>query len=1047
MDSQILRNPGFNISFNLADAMTQLNKRNGSVVDPRIQAQATTGIMFALGFYTLCGCIIILLFSLLRPHFQSTYSPKMRLKVCRPPPLPVSLFGWINTVYALEESYILNNVGLDAVMLLRFYKFGMYVFGILSFVGLLVIAPVNYVGGRNVKIFQVDELNNTISDEIIMLRSLSIENIPNQSPLIKVHFAFCYVISFIMFLMVARFYHSWVQIRMHFCRKLIRLQHKRVETRSVLVTGIPQSLRSEEKLLNYFRELNLGKIESVVMGRLWTRLQHALAKRTHYLLHLESLCTDMVGNPIKYLPRQSARASEPPHDSSATLLSEESDSSESRHDQLNEGAASVDPVDHSFNDLAPPANTSKLSKKEIEQLQVDDSLSDDYEEGAEENEAGSGHLPFDAGSEEVTEEEKLYYENMYSQLEVYLKKFAYKTTHIAPLQKSLEQTPLSSSGLLRGPILQKAFAGFVKWDVRVRRLRSSRISSPPTTMAFVTFDHPRTAVEIARSVVSPREFMMLTRLAPEPRDIFWPNIASPVASPVIKLVRNALAKAALVAIAFAWLAPVSFFAGLLSLDKLQGLIPGLGGVVNDMHPWVSSFLQNVLPTSALALWLGILPLVLQYLTYFQGIEAVSWIEMDIFEKYFFYQIFNVVIIMTVAGTVFSSIEQYMQSNFTTVVAALGSSFATISPFFINYTLLQAMVLGPLELLMPAAILWRLFRRLLPYCKTPRDWASTCTTKKSTLHYGIVYATPILVFTVGLTYSTIQPLILPFSTLYYGLNYLVLKYRFVYVHFPRYETGGKFTPMVVKRLMFGIGFYQVVLAGILCLKGFYLIALPSLIPLLVVTWYVNRLLRDGCEVLAETCPLRVIADELESDDSTDLIDGELSGATSAALKAASDSEGTGGSNVSGNERNTNVESKGAPAPVEANAGSLRRRLLRGMSFAVRGEERFLPRTRAPKPRPLFAEKFKRFECDDKTDYKESTMDRFNGILDVSVDSMHAYISEMDYNKQAEQEPLSTIDFLVNLEYHRGEEDDLQMRSYLHPAIVGKLPQLWLPKPRF
>lgn len=39
---------------------------------------------------------------------------------------------------------------------------------------------------------------------------------------------------------------------------------------------------------------------------------------------------------------------------------------------------------------------------------------------------------------------------------------------------------------------------------------------------------------------------------------------------------------------------------------------------------------------------------------------------------------------------------------------------------------------------------------------------------------------LLIWTMGMTYSIIVPLILPFATLYFGLAYLVYKYRFLFV---------------------------------------------------------------------------------------------------------------------------------------------------------------------------------------------------------------------------------------------------------------------------
>lgn len=47
--------------------------------------------------------------------------------------------------------------------------------------------------------------------------------------------------------------------------------------------------------------------------------------------------------------------------------------------------------------------------------------------------------------------------------------------------------------------------------------------------------------------------------------------------------------------------------------------------------------------------------------------------------------------------------------------------------------------------------------------------------------GVVYPQALLMFTLGMTYSIITPLILPFTTLYFGIAYLVYKYKFLFVY--------------------------------------------------------------------------------------------------------------------------------------------------------------------------------------------------------------------------------------------------------------------------
>ena len=76
-----------------------------------------------------------------------------------------------------------------------------------------------------------------------------------------------------------------------------------------------------------------------------------------------------------------------------------------------------------------------------------------------------------------------------------------------------------------------------------------------------------------------------------------------------------------------------------------------------------------------------------------------------------------------------------------------------------------------------------------------------------------------------------------------------------------------------------------------------------------------------------------------------------------------------------------------------------------------------------PYPVWP-KNQKWECDRKTDYREPGMTRLYGVLDPSVDCTYGYLHE---------KPLVGIDLI----------DDFQMRSYLHPALVARLPELWVP----
>jgi hypothetical protein len=48
-----------------------------------------------------------------------------------------------------------------------------------------------------------------------------------------------------------------------------------------------------------------------------------------------------------------------------------------------------------------------------------------------------------------------------------------------------------------------------------------------------------------------------------------------------------------------------------------------------------------------------------------------------------------------------------------------------------------------------------------------------------INYGAVYPQAILVFVITLTYSIIQPLILIFGAIYFGMAYVVYKYKLLF----------------------------------------------------------------------------------------------------------------------------------------------------------------------------------------------------------------------------------------------------------------------------
>jgi hypothetical protein len=144
---------------------------------------------------------------------KDIYTPRRILRSGRPPSISHGLFSWIPVVYRTEESFLINTVGLDGVMLLRFFKLGYTLFFFLSLLGLGILAPLNYLA--NPPTFHGDQTYYEI--EAILLPALSIDNIPSTNVvMLRTILGFCWVLTFIAIGFLFNYYRG----KWSYCSKL-----------------------------------------------------------------------------------------------------------------------------------------------------------------------------------------------------------------------------------------------------------------------------------------------------------------------------------------------------------------------------------------------------------------------------------------------------------------------------------------------------------------------------------------------------------------------------------------------------------------------------------------------------------------------------------------------------------------------------------------------------------------------------------------------------------------------------------------------------------
>jgi hypothetical protein len=98
-----------------------------------------------------------------------------------------------------------------------------------------------------------------------------------------------------------------------------------------------------------------------------------------------------------------------------------------------------------------------------------------------------------------------------------------------------------------------------------------------------------------------------TRMAPEPRDVLWRSLLRRGRkSRVTGIIRQWIVLAAVWSLTIFWLFPITFILGLTSIQSLSQHFPFLKYFLASSFV-VRSFIQNILPTLLVTLFMSLLP--------------------------------------------------------------------------------------------------------------------------------------------------------------------------------------------------------------------------------------------------------------------------------------------------------------------------------------------------------------------------------------------------------------------------------------------------------
>ncbi|KAM0050454.1 putative calcium-dependent channel, 7TM region phosphate [Helianthus debilis subsp. tardiflorus] len=377
-------------------------------------------------------------------------------------------------------------------------------------------------------------------------------------------------------------------------------------------------------------------------------------------------------------------------------------------------------------------------------------------------------------------------------------------------------------------------------------------------VAFVTFRSRWDASLASQTQQHPNPLLWISQMAPEPRDVFWKNLAVPYKHVIIYRFAVLIAEI-IFSIFFA--IPVSAVQGIAQFEKLKKWFPPAMAV--QLIPGLSSVITGYLPSVILSGFLYVVPFVMKGMAGVAGCVSISEQEQKASNMVFYFLMANVFFMSVLSGSLLDQIGKSF-NNPRDVPSRLAGAVSARADFFITYVLTSALAGFPLEILQPGLLTWETMKL--------HTWARG--RKKSNYLSSFPYHRVIpfvsLFVLIGIVYAVIAPLLLPFLVVYFLLGYVVYINQLLDVYETTYETCGQYWPHLHHHVVVAIIIMQITMIGFFGLKLKPAASIATIL-LLVATVAYNEYCKIRFLPTFYKCSVQDAkdSDELDKDDACDI----------------------------------------------------------------------------------------------------------------------------------------------------------------------------------
>lgn len=316
----------------------------------------------------------------------------------------------------------------------------------------------------------------------------------------------------------------------------------------------------------------------------------------------------------------------------------------------------------------------------------------------------------------------------------------------------------------------------------------------PTSTAFVTFHSPQDARRCVRYLANHPDNLLACIVEPAPdwRDLDWHRIGRSTFTG--EFLRDWIVKAGVWGFTLFWIIPVGALVALVSVDKISSFIPGLASYF-DAHPYQKEVITAFLPTLIVALLAILVPMLLLLIgKQAHTILTLSRLHDTIMVRYYKFLVCNVLVFFCIGTTTLNAILDQIklrpgggnvQQERTDFVKIVATSFPNAAPFYVGWLVFQTAMHSGLELGLYG----------LPLLVYPGTRASTTLRRREVgirpRTYNFYYWLPnhVMVMMIVIVFTILNPLVIPFSLIYFGVAVAVHKNQLMRVYSKWYDQKG------------------------------------------------------------------------------------------------------------------------------------------------------------------------------------------------------------------------------------------------------------------